>query len=161
MMKINRISIDVFAETNPAFCSLIIFSFCKGYYNKTKEGVPFPLVILLLPIILSNDLSKSFEGTNVKTGFFRWIENNPVILLEFSDRVNESTEFLKPAIEYGLYKKIYQINELGYLTPIQNSIKNNKKFEFDYLFKYAERLGSWIGQVNSTKTIYNHLGIQI
>jgi len=105
-MKNNRISIDVFAETNPAFCSLIIFSFCKGYYNETKEGVPFPLVLLLLPIILSNDMSKSFEGTNIKTGFFKWIENNPVILLDFSKKVNGSIEFLKPAIEYGFFKKI-------------------------------------------------------
>jgi hypothetical protein len=106
-------------------------------------------------------MSKSFNGTNIKTGFFKWIENNPVILLDFSKKVNGSIEFLKPAIEYGFFKKIYQISEIGYLIPLQNSVKNTKNFQFDHLFKYAERLGGWMGQVNSTKTIYNHLGIQI
>jgi hypothetical protein len=156
-----NISIDVFSETNPAFCSIIIFNFLKGYCDEVEEGVPFPIAVLPLPIILSNDLSKTFDGTNAKTGFFRWIENNPMILLGLSERIIESAEFLKPAIEYGLYKKIYQINELGNLIAIENSIKASKNFEFDYLFKYAGRLGTWIGQVNSTKTIYNHLGLKV
>jgi hypothetical protein len=160
-MKMNRVSIDVFAETNPAFCALILFKFCQGYYNETKEGVPFPLVLLPLPIILSNDLSKSFEHTIATTGFFRWIEKNPEILIDLSKRINDSSEFIKPAIEFGLYKKIIQVDNSGFLTPIKSSINNRKKPELDYLFKYAERLGNWIGQVNSTKTIYNHLGIHI
>ena len=157
----NRTSIDIFAETNPAFCSLIIFNFCKGYFNETKFGVPFPLTILPLPLILSNDLSKSFDGTNVKTGFFRWIENNPEILLDLNIRINESSEFLKPAIKFGVFKRIFEIDNSGLLLPVEKSIKNRKKIELDNLFKYADRLGNWIGQVNSTKTIYNHLGLQL
>lgn len=157
----NKISIDIFAETNPAFCSLIIFNFCKGYFKETNFGVPFPLLILPLPIVLSNDLSKSFDGTNVKTGFFRWIENNPEILLELTTRINESNEFLKPAIEFGVFKKIFTIDSSGLLIPDESGVNKRKKSEFDKLFKTAERFGSWIGQVNSTKTIYNCLGIQL
>jgi hypothetical protein len=157
----NRTSIDIFAEANPAFCSLILLNFCKGYFHETKIGVPFPLLLLPLPIILSNDLSKSFNGTNVRTGFFRWIKNNPEILLDLTIRINESNEFLKPAIEFGVFKRIFQIDNLGFLIPIENSVKNLYKSELENLFKYSDRLGKWIGQVNSTKTIYNHLGIQL
>ena len=157
----NRTSIDIFAATNPAFCSLIIFNFCKGYFNETKIGVPFPLLILPLPIILSNDLAKSFDGTNVKTGFFRWVENNPEILLDLTIRINESNEFLKPAIEFGVFKRIFQIDSSGFLIPVENSVKKRNKPKLEKLFKYADRLGNWIGQVNSTKTIYNHLGLQL
>ena len=157
----NKISIDAFSETNPAFCSLIIFNFCRGFTSETKEGVPFPIVFLVLPVVLSNDLSKSFEGTNVKTGFFKWINSNPEILLGLTTRINESTEFFKPAIKYGLHKKILHINDSGYLVPIIENIKTSKKTQLDYLFKYAERLGNWMGQINSTKTIYNYLGIQV
>lgn len=160
-MKMNKTSIDIFAETNPAFCSLIIFNFCKGYFKETKFGVPFPLLILPLPIILSNDLAKSFDGTNVKTGFFRWTENNPEILLDLTTRINESNEFLKPAIEFGVFKKIFKIDSSGLLIPAENGVNNRKKTELDKLFKTADRLGNWIGQVNSAKTIYNHLGLQL
>jgi hypothetical protein len=157
----NRISIDIFAETNPAFCSLIIFHFCKGYFNETKSGVPFPLIILPLPVVLSNDLSHSFLGTNVKTGFFKWIENNPAILLDLTARINESAEFLKPAIEFGVFKELFDIDNFGFVVPRENNIKKNKKPELDNLFKSSERMGKWIGQVDSTKTIYNHLGLQL
>lgn len=157
----NRISIDIFAETNPAFCSLLIFNFCKGYFNETKSGVPFPLIILPLPVVLSNDLSKSFEGTNVKTGFFKWIENNPEILLDLTSRINDSAEFLKPAIEFGVFKELFGIDSSGLVIPRENSIEKSKNPELDKLFKSAERMGKWIGQVDSTKTIYNHLGLQL
>ncbi len=157
----NRTSIDIFAETNPAFCSLVIFHFCKGYFDETKSGVPFPLLILPLPVVLSNDLSRSFNGTNVKTGFFKWIENNPEILLDLTSRINESSEFLRPAIEFGVFRELYEVDSSGFLIPVQNSIKKSKKPELDSLFKSAERMGKWIGQVNSTKTIYNHLGLQL
>lgn len=157
----NKTSIDIFAETNPVFCSLIIFSFCKGYFKVTKLGVPFPLLILPLPVILSNDLANSFDGTNVKTGFFRWIENNPEVILDLTTRINESNEFLKPAIEFGVFKKILKIDSLGLLIPAENGVNKRKKAELDKLFKTAERLGNWIGQVDSAKTIYNHLGLQL
>jgi hypothetical protein len=156
----NKKSIDVFAETNPALCSLIIFHFCNGYEKRNKPGVPFPLVITILPIILSNDLSSSFDNTSVRTGFFGWIEKTPSIILNISDRINDSNEFIKPAIEYGLFKNIFAINEEGNLNSVQKSIKN-KKYNFDHLFKCSERLGGWMGEVNSVKTIYNHLAIQI
>lgn len=157
----NNISVDIFAETNPALCSLIIFNFCKGYFIENNSGVPFPLLILPLPIILSKDLAKSFEGTNVRTGFFKWVENNPEILLELPLRINNSNEFLKPAIKFGVYKNIITIDNSGLIIPVENSVKNRKKAELDSLFKSAEKFGKWVGQVNSTKTIYNHLGLQL
>jgi hypothetical protein len=160
-MAMNKTSIDIFAETNPAFCSLILFNFCKGYYNVTKTGAPFPLLFLPMPIVLSNDLSKSFAGTNVNTGFFRWVENNPELLLDLTIRINDSSEFLKPAIEFGVFKRIFKIDDSGNLIPVEKSVKKQKNPELDRLFKFSERLGNWIGQVNSTKTIYNQLGLQL
>ena len=157
----NKISIDIFAETNPAFGSLILFHFCKGYYQETKVGVPFPLLLLPLPILLSNDLARIFNSTNIKTGFFQWIGNNPEVLLDLTQKVNGANEFLKPAIKFGIFKKIFQVNNSGFLVPVDKSIKKSSKSELDNLFKYAERLGSWIGQVNSTKTIFNHLGLKL
>lgn len=157
----NETCIDVFAETNPAFCSLIIFKFCNGYFKATKVGVPFPLLFLPLPIILSNDIAGSFEGTNSKTGFFRWIENNPGILLDLTNRINGSNAFLKPSIEFGIFKNIFTIDSLGLLVPVEKGVNNRKKTELEKLFKTADRLGNWIGQVNSTKTIFNYLGLQL
>lgn len=157
----NKLSIDIFAETNPGFCSLILFHYCKGYFNETRIGVPFPLLLLPLPMLLSNDLTTIFSSTNIKTGFFRWVENNPEVLIDLNQKVNGATEFLKPAIEFGVFKNIFQVNSSGLFIPIDKSIKKTSDIELDKLFKYADRLGAWMGQVNSTKTVYNHLGLKL
>lgn len=160
-MQMDKVSIDIFAETNPAFCTLIIYKFCQGYYAETNQGVPFPLLILPLPIILSGDLLESFEHTRTNTGFFKWINNNPEIILDISTRINDTSEFLNPAIKFGIYKKIFSIDDLGLLIPNAENVNNKKTPDLEHLFKYSERFGKWIGQVNSIKTIYNHLGIAI
>lgn len=155
------ISIDIFAETNPAFCSIILLKFSSGYYSVTSEGVPFPLLIIPLPILLSGDLYKSFEGTNQKTGFYRWLENNNEIVLNLSERIEDSFEYFKPAIEFGFSKNIFSLNENGKINPIVQNIKNKYPSELADQIRYAERMGNWFGQINSVKTIYNCLGLEI
>ncbi len=155
------ISSDIFAETNPAFCSIILLKFISGYFYVTSDGVPFPLLILPLPILLSGDLCKSFEGTNQKTGFYRWLENNNGIILNLSVRVEESFAYFKPAIEFGFRKNIFLISENGKINPIAQNVKNTFSPSIAEQIKYAERMGNWLGQINSVKTIYNCLGLEI
>ncbi|WP_414577239.1 three component ABC system middle component [Anabaena sp. CCY 9402-a] len=39
---------------NPAFCSIILHNAIKGYQNEKKQGMPYPLLFLLLPLVLHN-----------------------------------------------------------------------------------------------------------
>ena len=160
-MTLNKISTDIFAETNPAFCSLVMLKYCEGYFKETNEGVPFPLMLLPLPIILSEDLTKTFEGTNRRTGFFRWVENNPELLLNLSERIEDSFEFIKPAVEFGFYKRILNLGNRGSVIPLSENINKNKKSNLDKFYKHSGLMGHWFGQIKSVKTIYNCLGIQI
>lgn len=155
------ISIDIFAETNPAFCSIILFNFLSGYKRETNVGAPFPLLIFPLPILLSGDIRKTFEGTNRITGFYRWLENNNEIILNLSERIEDSFEYLKPAIEFGFSKKLFSLSENGLIGPIEQNIKINYSPVIVVQLKYAARMGSWFGQINSVKTIYNCLGVAI
>ncbi|PUZ25498.1 hypothetical protein DCC81_14535 [Chitinophaga parva] len=155
-------SIDVFSETNPAFCSLVLLSFCEGYELAAETTVPFPLLILPIPIILSGDLLKTFDGTNVKTGFFSWIKNNPVILIKMTERIEDSQDFIKPAIEFAVSKSVIGFTPYGEVKTHRENVLNysNANGASQY-FKLANRLGHWLGEIKSVKTIYNHLGIHV
>jgi len=155
-------SIDIFAETNPAFCSLVLLSFCEGYVEQAKSGVPYPLLILPIPIVLSGDLYPTFDGTIVTTGFFSWVKNNPNIVIEMTERLEDSYEFVRPAIEFAVGKRIIGFTNEGLVQPYMESVSNytNAKHVSSY-FKLSKRLGHWLGEIKSVKTIYNHLGIQI
>lgn len=157
-----KVSIDIFANTNPAFCSLILHSFCQGYYTVKGKGVTFPLLLLPIPIILSNDLAPSFDGTNVKTGFLSWVKKNPFLTIGLSDRIESAYNIIKPGIAFACSKSILEVNSKGEFFPKDDALKNYVNVvELSKLYKNAYRLGQWLGEINSTKTIYNHLGISL
>lgn len=155
-------SIDIYAETNPAFCSLVLYSFIKAYYEESGNSLSFPLTLIPIPIILSGDLANSFNNTNKNTSFFSWLERNPNIRFKLVERIDSSVEYIKSAIEYGFYKGIFKLTEEGKILPVLDAVKNyTTKPETKPLFKRAENLGYWMGRVNSNKTIFNHLEIQL
>jgi hypothetical protein len=155
-------SIDVFAATNPAFLSLVLLGYIEGYVEEAGTGLPFPLAIFPIPIILSGDLDSTFDGTNIKTGFYSWVKQNPQILLNLNTRINESIDYIKPAISYGVARKIIDFDKFSNLVALSSNAGNfYNSVSLARYFKNSKRLGSWVGQIKSTKTIFNHLGLEI
>lgn len=158
-------SLDIFAETNPAFCSIVLFNFCKGYNSEASEGVGFPLILLPLPIVLSGNLESSFVNTRVDTGFFSWIDRNPTILLNLPERIQDTLAITRNALEFGVSKSILRVADTG---KIQSDAKGLAKKKFPSssskvgrAYTNAYRFGQWLGQIHSVTTIYNHLGLEI
>lgn len=157
-----KVSIDVFANTNAAFCSLVLHSFCDGYFSMNGNAVPFPLLLLPIPIILSNDLATSFDGTNVKTGFLSWVKKSPYVTIGLSERIESSYEITRPAIAYATARRVLKIDSNGEFVPNYDAIgKYANVKELENFYKNSRRLGQWMGEIRSTKTIYNHLGITL
>jgi hypothetical protein len=52
---------------NAAFGAVILASFVQGFYesDETKQGVPFPYLFLVLPIILHSDVYRLLAGTKL------------------------------------------------------------------------------------------------
>lgn len=157
-----KVSIDVFANTNAPFCSLILHSFCEGYFGLKGSAIPFPLLLLPIPIILSKDLSSAFDRTNVKTGFLSWVKKNPHITIGLSERIESSFEITRPAIAYAASRRILQLDSKGEFLPNEGKLEKYEKVnELETFYKCSKRLGQWMGEIRSTKTIYNHLGITL
>ena len=155
-------SIDIFAATNPAFLSLMLLAYIEGYVEEAGSGLPFSLAIFPIPVVLSGDLNSTFDGTNIKTGFYSWVKQNPQISLNLNARINDSIDYIKPAISYGVAKKIIGFDDAGNLVGIsQNAGNFYGSVPLGRYFKNSKRLGNWISQIKSTKTIFNHLGLEI
>lgn len=158
-------SLDVFAETNPAFCSLVLFKFCEGYSSEAAEGVDFPLILLPLPIVLSGNLEESFKHTRMDTGFFAWIDRNPGILIDLSERIQGTIEVTRKALEFGISRSVLQIDNTGRIKPDTNGLAQKKlpasTSKVGRAYVNSLRFGQWLGQINSASTIYNHLGLEI
>lgn len=160
-MKISK-SIDIFSQTNPGFCALILFTFVKAYEEEAQTKLTFPLLLIPIPLVLSNDLSDSFRSTNKRTGFFNWIERNPNIRFKLKSRLEDSIGYIKPAIEYGFYKGILMISDDGKIYIDRKAVDSyNTNSLTKSFYRKAELLGLWMGQIDSPKTIFNLLGISL
>ncbi|ENY6494657.1 three component ABC system middle component [Vibrio parahaemolyticus] len=156
---------DVFVETNPAYCALILHGYIQGFQSESSQGVEFPLAFLALPISMSSNYDSSFKNTRVDTGFFTWVDRNPNIIIELVDLISDTKKITKSAIKFGAAKRIIGINSLGRLISDGENIIPPKKVatssELGRIITKSYRFGQWLGQVNSTSTIYNHLGLEI
>src|SRR4051812_15018726 len=113
-------SIDVFAATNPAFCGLIMWSFLERFGNGPDGGCELPLAFLPLPIVLSEELSALFAGTNSTTGYLTWLGRHPEIAAEFAPRMQRTVAMTRQAVVFCLRYSLVRVNEAGRLEAVDN-----------------------------------------
>jgi hypothetical protein len=156
-------SIDVYAATNPAFCSLVLRSFVAGYAESDASGSPLPLIILPLPIVLTEEISLALMGTNVKTGLLPWAVRSQEAILGLADRVADAASFSREALLFGIRYRIVSITSDGRLHPDARGLAKQPDFpvatDLGRALSLARRLGLWMGQIRDIDTIFISLGI--
>ncbi|MEY9463915.1 three component ABC system middle component [Bradyrhizobium ottawaense] len=156
---------DVFAETNPAFCTYVLTAFVTSYFSIKKDGPELPISYLALPLALSGDLASTFNGTNKNTGLLEWLERNPRIHVGLSIRINASMNIVTDAIRFACFARILQLNEAGCLQLGPSKLKKSAvkvlSDEPAQSIKHAERLGFWFAMAGSTRTVFNVMELTV
>ena len=104
---------DLYAETNPAFCTYALAEFLKAFVEVDETGAELPLAFIALPIALSGDLAGSFEGTNKRTGLLEWLERTPQMSVALGERLNASLEIVTMAVRYGCFTDVFVLGRDG------------------------------------------------
>ncbi|MFN3725972.1 MAG: three component ABC system middle component [Allosphingosinicella sp.] len=156
---------DLYAETNPAFCTYALAEFLKAFVEVDETGAELPLAYLALPIALSEDLAGSFEGTNKKTGLLEWLERTPQMSVGLAQRVNASLEIVTPAVRYGCFADVLVLGADGRMRPGAKAVKPTAITKLDSIsagaIRRAGRLGTWFAMAGSTRNIFGILGLTV
>lgn len=158
-------AIDIYAMTNPALCSLILWSYLDGYLKEDENGCELPLIYIPIPIILSRSLLTTFEGTNKKTGFIEWINRNPDLSPKAFQIIKNSKRLTIAGTHVAIKQNLITLTSSCRLAPARKSlpnqaqIKNNE--ELKNFLMLSGRLGAWIGQIRSAKIVLHCLGITL
>ncbi len=156
-------AIDTYAATNPAFCAIVLRSYIEGFTKTNSAGLPFPLILLPIPLVLTSDIAQAFNGTNVSTGLLPWLNRNPEVTIGFSKRVRDTATVSRAGLLFGARYGVFEINAAGriFLKP-EGLVKNTTSIKRLYVaeaMKLASRFGSWIGKSGSPETIFIALGV--
>ncbi|MCM0626615.1 DUF6521 family protein [Lysinibacillus sp. OL1_EC] len=164
------ISSDIYASTNPAFCSLVLWHFLKGYEEVSTEGCELPILFLPIPIVLSKSNREAFIGTNTSTGLLTWLTREPQVLINIAERIESTNNITRESIIFGIGNDIISINNHGKFYQNNKGIvqKRLKIFlntppgeDLKEIFSVSKKLGNWCGQMNSSKIILNIMGLTL
>ena len=100
MEKSNR---EVYLVQNPAIGAAILWRFSCGYYeaDHADREIPFPLLFLVLPILLREDLRKLISSTNKTSGLQK------------------------------IYEKLYHNKQADYFCSLQESAKQYRQLTLE------------------------------
>lgn len=160
-----KVAYDIYAETNPAFCTYALVEFVRANLTLNERGPELPTAYLALPLALSGDLATVFLKTNKNTGLLEWLERSPQVQIGLADRVNASMDIVTEALRFGCFAHILAVKEGARLHLGE---KKPKKVGLSILgdgvsqvLKRAERLGYWFAMAGSTRNIFSSMRLTV
>ena len=160
-----KISHDIYAEMNPAFCALLLGVFVESYINTANKFPDLPLIYVALPLLLSEEYIQQFEGTNKTTGLREWLSRNQNYDLDLSVRLNGCLNIVSEALQFGCFSGYLELKGNAQLSLGENILKKSKINKIDSellkVVKCADRLGCWFAHAGSTKAVFDIMGLTV
>lgn len=142
---------------NPAFCGEIIRRTIFYYKQRNDKGFPYPLLFLILPVVLSQDIRKSMPLRS-NALFHTWVQENEKLLFDFAYRTKISKPYTQEAVSFLIANQAVQVNNDGTIEISKSyrirAIDDDEiHSEIKEIYKKAELLGKWYSQLTPS-TIY-------
>lgn len=149
---------------NPAFCTVVLSEFLKGYQSYMGAGAPYPLLFFDLPLSLSNTVRMKMNGCNAATGLHSWLIEHVEVKVDFSLVMGSLVPITKRAVLFALQREVFVFKENG-LLKLEN--KGGMKQPTGWnderkdILKKSLLLGKWFGQIQDSSTIFSLFGVRI
>ena len=155
--------LDVFAMTNPALGSAVVWAFLRGA-EEAGGTLELPLLFLPIPMALSDEVSRTIARGNRLTGFFGWLDRNPGVTAGLGERVRRTVPYTRSALLYGAQAGLLAAGPDGRFRPTA-SLREQRLARAGPavrgVFPLARRLGQWVGEVGSTSNVLYALGLTV
>lgn len=148
---------------NPAFCAVLLNKACVAYGAKAGgAAMPVTFAFLILPSALHKPTRETLPPS-VASSMWSWLRNNPVLIMNFAERVRVSRSFTGNAITYGL-RHMALIGSPGTISAGKLRPRPRTLFpteDWNDCLKAAEFLGRWFGKSSADEaTILAHWGVR-
>jgi hypothetical protein len=131
---------------NPAFCTVLLNRACRSYEPKAGDAMPITFAFLILPSSLHKPTRDALPPTTASS-MWGWLRANPVLLMDFADRIRTFRPFTGAAITYGLQHAVLA-GSLGSIAAGKIGRRPRTLYpteDWTACLKAAEFLGRWFG----------------
>lgn len=146
---------------NPAYMALLLNRVCDGYRSESKQGLPFALAYLALPMLLHSGTAEELPKT-IKTKVYAWIQEHPEILVSFPSRARSLAPYIREAILFGINQRALHIDPDGRVlaAPLDRLKHWERKPCSKESSKRAHLLGRLYAQANDVASLFAMCGVR-
>ena len=128
--------------------------------------MPFPLIFIVLPLVLSPKMREILPSTTNKN-FYSWLKEHPQIYIRFSNRAKSLVPYTKESIAFGIKQRIFQVNNDGRIILVRKKkpFRNprqiwSKESDAYQCYSKANFVGKWFTKISDASNIFVALGIR-
>jgi hypothetical protein len=146
---------------NPAFCGLILFRAMQGYEEENLDGIPFSLLLLILPLCLHEQSRVVIAGSS-RSYLLKTIEKNPQILIDFARRTTDMMPYALESLGFLLERDCFVVSDEGRFKIVQGQVRKLIKGTEESIScqRVARIVGKQFASIADRVTIYTTFGIR-
>lgn len=160
-----RAAYDLYAETNPAFVSFLLYRFVKSHSDGGGEAPHISLAYLVVPLALSQRLEPSFSSTNAATGFLSWLNRFPEVRIGLQQDIDVARDVTAQGLRAALFSQLLELGSNGTVQlggakkPPENTKSKMSNIPKQAVSR-AERLGKWMSSAGGPAAIFSALEVR-
>lgn len=146
---------------NPAFCGLVLFRAFRGYEEEDARGIPFSLVLLILPLCLHKQSREILKRGN-RSYLLKIASTHPELMVDFSHRVTSLLPFTFEALGLLMQLGVFKVDPGGRLKSDPHGVRKTPTGTTESIDcqRAARYLGKEFARVGDRITIYTTLGVR-
>lgn len=155
--------VEVANLLNPAFCASMLRQTTLGYQKQIEQGIDFPLLFLVLPLVLHKTTRESLPKT-LATRLHVWLQQHQEVRIGLAQRVKTLQPYTREAVIYAMQRNALSLNsEGGIIAPSmkKSTIDSLIDTEASQCLDKAFFLGRWISSAGSTVSVMSMFGLRI
>lgn len=147
---------------NPAFCALLIREGVLGFMETRPDGMPYPIVFLLLPIVLHKATRESLP-VRITTKMHPWIQQHQEARIGFSERCADIAAYTREAILFAAIGALLSFSQDGALQASRLRLARPAwppDSESAICSQRARFVGRWLASAGDNATIFAMWGVR-
>ncbi len=146
---------------NPAFCGLILMRALRGYEEEDERGMPFSLVLLVLPLCLHKRSREILQAGN-RSYLLKLVASHPELLVGFAQRTTDLLPYAFEALGFLMQMGLFTVDAHGRLKTAPDGIRKSVTGTAETVScqRVARFVGKEFARVGDRSTLYMTMGIR-
>lgn len=146
---------------NPAFCGLTLFRAMQGYEEENTDGMPFSLLLLVLPLCLHKDSREVIAGSS-RSYLLKTVEKNPQLLVGFAGRTSDLMPYALESLGFLMERGCFFVSPDGRLKTMPDKVRKSVTGTNESIScqRVARIIGKEFARIADRATVYTTFGIR-